>query len=309
MHRRWAVALAIFLCANAAPSSLSRVAAIQSRGTLHCGLAPNVPGFSVVRDDRHATGLDADLCRATAVTILGSADAARFVPLETVDQFLADDTIDIVFHGLTWKVERERRWGVAFTAVSFQDGQAFAVPRREAITHAAALDGRTVCVEAATIFAAAVRRALPRARILALPDAVAAEQAFRAGRCDAWSWDASSLFSALSRADGDEFRILPERLSHEPLAPIVRAGDSDLAALFRWTMAVLLGGEGGDAMPAPPQGIDVERGAAILAATGDYAAIYARNLEGAGQPAMDRGANRLVRNDGLMDPKKAGGPE
>lgn len=301
--------MAVMCAATAAASPPARLERIQARGTLNCGLAPAMPGFSVVLDESHAEGLDADLCRAMAVATLGSSDQARFVRLETVDQFLNDDEIDLVFHGLTWKPQREERWGIAFAAVTFHDGQAYAVRRDSGIAHAAELAGKTVCVENATIFSAAVMRARPAVRILELPDAKAVQTAFRAGRCDAWSWDASSLFAALSGEGGEAYRILPERLSHEPLAPIVRTSDVDLAAMLRWTMVVLLGGKGGVEPPSSSQTVGSQRARAIIEATGGFDAIYARNLQGPRRPLMDRGANRLRRDGGLMDPMTVGRPD
>lgn len=246
--------------ANAQRSS--RLDLIRARGTLGCGVPANMPGFSVVVDETDATGMDADLCRAAAATIFGVDGRARFIAVDTIDQFLADERIDMVFHALTWKPARERRWGIAFVARTFADGQALAVRSTDGITRASQLGGRTVCVEAGTIFAAAVMRMRPRVRVLALPDGSAAKGAFLAGRCEAWSWDASGLFAALSGLDGKDFRILSERLSAEPLSPIVRAADQDLADLFRQTLRKLV-------------------------ANGEYDQIISRNFTGPGHPRMD----------------------
>lgn len=192
-----------------------------------------MPGFSVVASTTDARGLDADLCRAVAQSIFGDPDRARFVPLATIDEFLGRDDIDLVFHGLTWKPAREKAWDVRFTAVSFRDGQTIAVRADDPARTAADLDGAPVCVERDSIFAGQLRRARPAIVQVPQPDATAARAAFNAGRCRGWSWDASSLFAALSHDRGASYRLLADRFSLELLAPIVRAGDDDLAKVMR----------------------------------------------------------------------------
>lgn len=288
MRLFWA-ALAVWAaspCADAAPPS--RLDMIRARGTLQCGLAPAMPGFSVVHDERHARGLDADLCRATAAAIFGTADAARFVALETVDQFLADDGIDLVFHGLTAKSVREARWGVSFAATSFDDGQAIVVRSDGPVRTAAQLTGQSVCAEAGTIFAGRLARARHDIRVLALPDAPSARRAFLAGRCAGWTWDASSLFSSLVGPDAGRYRILPGRFSHEPLAPIVRRSDGALAAVLSATIGVLKSAEMGAVAEPQVAGLRARWSRAVLTRFGDYGALYRLNLTGAERVAMDR---------------------
>ncbi|TZG27222.1 transporter substrate-binding domain-containing protein [Sphingomonas montanisoli] len=192
-----------------------------------------MPGFSLVIGPASATGLDADLCRAVARALLGDAAHARFVPIATIDQFRSDHTIDLVFHGLTAKPAREEAWGVRFAPVSFQDGQAIALHGDDPARTADDLDGAMVCVERDSIFAGQLRRARPNIRQLPQANATAARMAFQAGRCRGWSWDVSGLFSALSHDKAKRYRILPDRFSIEPLAPIIRAGDADLLKVAR----------------------------------------------------------------------------
>jgi general L-amino acid transport system substrate-binding protein len=279
------------LQAQAAAASQIRLEAIRARGVLTCGMAPDMPGFSIVRSATNAEGLDADLCRATAVKIFGSADRARFVALATIDDFRARADIDVVFHGLTWKAQREADWGVRFAAVTFYDGQTIVVRADDPATVAAALDGELVCVESGSIFAAVLRRKHPAIRQLEMSDALSALAAFKAGRCRGWSWDASSLSAALAGVGARTYRILPDRFSDEPLAPIVRAADTDLLAVLRATIAATLAAEAGGATGGS-----------------DYGRIYARNLAGENRVVMERGANRLVRDGGRMTSDSPGGP-
>ena len=74
-------------------------------------------------------------------------------------------------------------------------------------------------------------------------------QAYAAGRCDAYTTDASGLAAvrAGQLAGKGEHVILPERISKEPLGPIVRHGDDQWFDVVKWTLmgmieaAIILG--------------------------------------------------------------------
>jgi len=60
-------------------------------------------------------------------------------------------------------------------------------------------------------------------------------------RCGAYTSDSAQLAAARLRAPGGRtFLILPERISKEPLGPVVRRGDDDWLTLVRWVLFALL---------------------------------------------------------------------
>lgn len=66
--------------------------------------------------------------------------------------------------------------------------------------------------------------------------------AFFAGHCRAYTSDASQLAAVRLRAPGDPqtFEILPERISKEPLGPVVWGGDPEWTTLVRWVLYTLI---------------------------------------------------------------------
>ena len=69
-------------------------------------------------------------------------------------------------------------------------------------------------------------------------------QAYAAGRCDAYTTDASGLASfRLNLPNPDEHLILPEIISKEPLAFAVRKGDSQWATIVRWVHFLMVDAE------------------------------------------------------------------
>src|SRR5207248_11371429 len=58
-----------------------------------------------------------------------------------------------------------------------------------------------------------------------------------AGRCAAFSADLSELGAVRSvMRDGKQWDILPDRISKEPLAQVVRQGDDQFFNVVRWTV-------------------------------------------------------------------------
>src|SRR5436190_2026672 len=61
--------------------------------------------------------------------------------------------------------------------------------------------------------------------------------AFLAGRCDAITADRSVILSVRSMArDPSRYVILPEIISYEPLAPVVRPNDANWRDIVSWVV-------------------------------------------------------------------------
>jgi general L-amino acid transport system substrate-binding protein len=295
---------------------------VRAQDVLTCGITPNVAGFSRQDADGHWRGFDVDICRAIAVAIFGTADKVRFVAADSIEHFLASDEIDVALRGLTWTYGREVGRDLRFGPVVFFDGQGFLIRKRLGVTHAKQLAGRRICVlkgaaEAAlTRYFAARRLAL---RAVLFDDAEAAQAAFFAGACDALSRDGFELAAAqLARSDARLFRILPERLTREPLAPLLRRSDEAFFDIVRWAIFALIDAdalgissrtidridEGGNpdrhGFLHPPEATDFAWGwsTAIVKQVGNYGEIYARNL---GVPAgLSAGPNAPASRGGAL---------
>jgi hypothetical protein len=98
-----------------------RLEQIHSRGYLVCGVASNDPGFSVRQADGQFVGFEIDLCRAISAAIVGSSSKVHFQPLDTVHEFLEDGAIDLVFHRLTWTLNREAPGQLEFGPIYFYE--------------------------------------------------------------------------------------------------------------------------------------------------------------------------------------------
>ena len=71
-----------------------------------------------------------------------------------------------------------------------------------------------------------------------------ATKAYDSGRCDAYTTDASGLYSErLKMSNPDDHIVLPEIISKEPLGPSVRKDDVDWFQIVQWTHYALLTAE------------------------------------------------------------------
>jgi general L-amino acid transport system substrate-binding protein len=320
---RLAVLLVCMLGADPALAG-PRLDAIKSRGTLNCAVAQTEGGMGLRGPDGIFSGFEADLCRAVAITLFG-APKVNFLTLDTVPQFLASDA-DIAMRRLTWTFSREAGADLRFGPIVLYDGQTFLVKAEAGIANADALSGRRMCVSTDAAFVANLKRFFG-ARGLALniftfAARQEAEAAFFAGECDAFSADATELASALHArpALSSAYRILPERISKEPLAPLLRKGDDAFFDVVRWSILGLIAAEELGITPenleakrkdkdallrgffeAPnPEGFTPDWPALLVYQLGNYGLLYERHLGRNAPSRLERGANALAPFGGLI---------
>ncbi|HCP79926.1 MAG TPA: amino acid ABC transporter substrate-binding protein, partial [Pusillimonas sp.] len=152
--------------------------------------------------------------------------------------------------------------------------------------------------------------------------------AFAAGRCDVFSTDAAGLASIrVSRLKNpDDYQVLPEQISKEPLGPFVRQGDDAWLNIVKWTLMAMLNAEElgvtsdnvdeqlKSTNPRIQRLLGVTPGAGgnlglnekwaynIIHQVGNYGQSYARNVGMDSPLQIPRGLNRLWTDGGLMYP-------
>lgn len=310
----------------------STLAQVKARGTLNCGVNTGLAGFGAQDANGVWRGFDVDFCRAVASAIFGDANKVTFKPVTAEQRFVAlqSDEIDLLARNSVWTLSRDTQLGLDFPAVTFYDGQGFMVRRDSGISSIAELKGATVCVQAGTTGEWALGK-FDKLHQLAL-QAVAfhetqqAVSAYDAGRCVAYSSDASGL-AAWRTALGDPTAhvILPFLITKEPVGPVVRQGDNQWSDIIRWThFAMLIAEERGiDSANAEEarnssqdfevrllfgmagnmnDGLGLPRDCAynVIRQVGNYAESFERNLGRMTPLAMERGANALWNKGGLQ---------
>ena len=307
--------------------------AIKQRGQVICGVNTGLAGFSAADSQGNWSGLDVDVCRAIAAAVLGDGTKVRFVPLNAQQRFTAlqSGEIDVLSRNTTWTLTRDASLGLHFTGVTYYDGQGFMVPAKGKIRSAKQLKGATVCVQSGTTTEKNLTD-YSRANNLGIKPVVfekveAATGAYFAGRCQAYTTDASGLASVRNKEAKNpaDHIILPELISKEPLGPSVRRGDDEWFAIVKWVVFGLIEAEeygitqaNVDQMLNTSQDpvvlrilgksedtgklLGLERNWMVnaLKAVGNYGEIFERNVGPKTPLALPRGSNNLWNKGGFM---------
>ena len=335
---RFTLGAAIAAIAAAALASLPAHAgktldAIKARGQLNCGVNPSLPGFSAADSQGVWAGLDVDICKAIAATVLNDASKVKWTPLNASQRFavLQAGEIDILSRNTTWTLTRDASLGLNFTGVTYYDGQGFMVPKKSKVTSAKQLKGATICVQSGTTTEKNLtdysKAAGLNMKSVVFDTQEATNKAYFAGRCQAYTTDASGLASVRNKeaTNPDDHLVLPELISKEPLGPVVRRGDDEFFAIAKWVVFALLEAEeygitqaNVDQMKADSKdpvvqrilgtsedtgkllGLDKDWAYRAIKATGNYGEIFERNVGPKSALKLPRGANNLWNKGGLM---------
>ena len=307
------------------------LSAVRSRDVLVCGTSTGAAGFSLPDSQGNYRGIDSDICRAVAAATLNDINKIRWVPLTSTARFpaLQSGQIDMLARTATWTQGRDTANGLNFTAINFFDGQGFMLRKSLGVTKATDLRGASICVVSGSTNELNLA---DWARVNNVPYSPVvfeqndeARRSYLAGRCDAYSTDASQLAGLrASFPNPEEHVILPEIISKEPHSPVVRHGDDQWFDIVRWTFFALLTAEelgitaanvdshlnsqnpeirrllGDSGDHGPLMGLDRRWAFNAIKAVGNYGEIFERNL-GQGSPIkLARGLNDLWTRGGLM---------
>jgi general L-amino acid transport system substrate-binding protein len=215
--------------------------------------------------------------------------------------------------------------------VTYFDGQGFMVPAKAGLKSAKQLKGATVCVQSGTTTEKNLTD-FSRANKLDIKPVVfekldASTAAYFAGRCKAYTTDASGLASIRSKEakNPKDHVILPELISKEPLGPLVRRSDDEWFAIVKWVINGLIEAEEYGITAANVEqlkaettdpvigrivgktddtgkllGLDRDWMVRAIAATGNYGEIFERNVGEKTPLALKRGLNAQWSKGGLQ---------
>jgi general L-amino acid transport system substrate-binding protein len=309
--------------------------AVKAKGFVQCAVNTGLAGFSFADSQGKWTGLDVDLCKAIAAAMFGDAEKVKFTPTTAQQRFVAlqSGEVDVITRNATQTLLRDTSLGFNIAGVNFYDGQGFIVPAKSGIKSAKELNGATICVQPGTTtelnLADYFRANKMTFKPVVIEKADEIRAAFFSGRCDVYTTDASAL-AAVRVANtpapltADDFIILPEIISKEPLGPVVRHGDNQFADIVRWALYAMVEAEeygitsknvdemlksdnptikrilGVTPGMGKALGVDEKWVYNIVKQVGNYGESFDRNV-GAGSPLkIARGQNELWTKGGLQ---------
>jgi general L-amino acid transport system substrate-binding protein len=304
---------------------------VKQRGLLNCGVNTALPGFSQTDGKGNWMGIDVDYCKAIAAAVLGEPTKVRYVATPRLERFakLKAGDIDVLVRNTTWTSGRDNEATFSFAGVNYYDGQGFMVKASRPTKSVKDLDGSTICVGIGTTSELNLADYFASHHMTYKPIKFANHdetvQAYLSDRCDAYTADASSLYSVRVRqVRPADHVVLPQVISKEPLGPLVRQGDSQWFTIVRWVHFTLLNAEelgvtrgNVDAMfeSADPYvrrllglegdfgkelGLDHDFAVKVIKAVGNYGEIFERNVGSGSRLKITRGFNNLWNNGGLQ---------
>jgi general L-amino acid transport system substrate-binding protein len=323
------LALVVIFAAHSA--SAQTLKTVKDRGMLNCGSNGTLAGFGLPDAQGNWSGLDVDVCRAVAAAIFNDANKVKFVPLSAKDRFTAlqSGEVDVLARNTTWTSSRDSSLGLNFTGVDYYDGQGFMVRKALKVNSALELNGASVCVQQGTTtelnLSDFFRAHNMQVKTVTFATADEAVKAYDAGRCDAYTTDASGLYAERLRlANANDHIVLPEIISKEPLAPAVRHGDDQWFDIVKWALFAMINAEelnitsknidemtkstnpeikrfvGTEGNYGEQLGLTKDWAVRIVRLVGNYAEAFDRNV-GAGSPLkIERGLNKLWNKGGIQ---------
>lgn len=331
---RWlATGLVLGLAAfSAAPASAqATLDTVKKRGKLLCGVSPSSAGFAFADDKGVRRGFDVDICRAVSAAVFGDPGKVDFIPLNTNVRFqaLQSGEVDILSRQTTVTFSRDTALGLDFGPTVVYDGQGLMVHKKLGVKSATELKGAAICLLPGTTtlqnLADYFRPKNIQYEAVVFENTDEWRNAFFSGRCDVITSDRSDVASvrAVANNPGD-FVILPETISKEPLAPVVRQGDANWRDIVTWTVNALIAAEekginsdnvDQQAKSQDPEiqrmlGVTGDFGKALgldnkwahnaIKGVGNYAEMWERNLGEKTALGMSRGPNKLWTEGGLL---------
>ncbi len=305
----------------------------KQAGSITCGVPTGVPGFAMPDSQGKYSGFDIDFCRAiSAALFAGDPEKVKYVPLTAQQRFTAlqSGEVDILSNNTTWTLSRDTQLGFNFGPVVFYDGQGFMVPKKLNVKTAKELNGATICVQPGTTtelnLADYFRGNKMEFKPVVIEKLDEIYAAFFSGRCDVMTGDGSALAAQrIGRASNpDDYVVLTERISKEPLAPVVRHGDEEWHDIVDWVVYAMMEAEekgitqknvdemakseapdvkrmlGATPGMGKALGIDEKWAYNAIKLVGNYGEIFDKHL-GFGSPLkLERGYNNLWTKGGLI---------
>ena len=312
--------LAALLMAACSPSARAGAVLdrIRANKVIHCGGAPR-PGLVDLGEDGRASGLYLDLCRAIGAAVLGDDGRIDFRQYDSSKAFdgvrnAVDDVAflsasEIIDEGLASKILPGPTVFFESTNVMVTVGSPF--------QHLADLAGKPICFSLGSstqrhLEAWFAAHHLDFVR-MGYQEDVEFYDTYGAQVCPAMASELTTLADV--RLDGGvnhlTSRILPEPLAVFPVMANTPLEDPAFSAVVAWAVHSLLRAEiplaawssgGLDALHLEAAGLTLDKDwqKRMVASTGSYGDIFARNLGQASELKLSRGMNAPVQDGGLF---------
>lgn len=302
---------------------------VISRGDLNCGVYPDDPARSAINLEGQWQGFYVDFCRATAAAVLSNEDYVNYIEVGSTTRFtsLKESKTDVVMYSSTWTHGREDKYQLDFPAIYLFDGQGFIVRSATDIQSLDDLNNKTVCVTQDTSTHQNLMDLIENRKLNTKVLFSNGDSFFRGGPCDAYTADRLNLAAnKANRTDKPEnYRLLPDTISREPVGPMVRNDDAQWRRIIRAVVHALILAEekninasnvdqalaqsknaevqnllGKKGKIGEQLGLDSKWAYRAIKAVGNYGEIYNRHFGLNSKIGIERGINQPWTQGGIL---------
>jgi general L-amino acid transport system substrate-binding protein len=304
---------------------------IRAAHHMECGTVLGADDWNGEDVHGNLSALEAEVCRAVAVAILGDPGDLTITAFPAEPEALnalKAGTIQLAI-GISPSASTATQFGVAFGSPIFYDAQRLLVSKQSGITELAGLRDKLICAIDMSPPERVLRdemtaRGIPYG-LVAHSEQGEMDAAVAVRKCAGTGMESRLAQSRANfHAWVNNFVFLPERFGVNPMVPAYRYGDQKFGLVVDWTVSALIEAEvlgimqgnvaaaperqdmraeqllGRDFATAQALGLEHDWAAKVIAATGNYGEIFQRTT--GGPYHLDRGLNALWTQGGLMHP-------
>ena len=307
---------------------------VRASHALRCGVVGETQDWNKVDLHGNLSSLGAELCKAVAVSVLGSADAAKIGSFNVEGEALHAlhaGQIDVVM-GVTPSPGGRALNAVHYGAPIFYDPVQVMAHTEFHIAKLEDLAGKKVCAINGADTEGLISHALARRNIMyvafSFQEEGEMESGLLTGNCQAFVATLSKLGEIRQEYGSkiDDTVILPDRLTMLPVVAATADGDAAFGAVVDWTVYALQQAEvlgvtkanigpghddgdillerliGVDAQPARDLGLAPKWAVGLIGTLGNYGEIYQRTVGAGSAMRLPRGVNAVWSEGGLIVP-------
>ena len=229
--RRIVTAIALIGVFTVTFARADQLADVKRKGELVVGvLGTDEPNSFIDPATREFIGYEVDLAREVARKI-GVRPVFKQVSVAARIPELQQGLVDLLAASLTHNREREGQ--VDFGLTHLVTGQKVLVRKASGVRNVSELGGKRVVTVKGGTQGPNLLKAVPNAEVITFESSQQAFQALRQGKAVGYINDEVSLLADISKlgAARDDYLLLPQNLSVEPLAFGIRKGETTLKAI------------------------------------------------------------------------------
>ncbi|WP_082127408.1 transporter substrate-binding domain-containing protein [Calothrix sp. 336/3] len=203
------------------PCRASEFTDIQQRGYLKVAVKDNLPPLGFKDSQGNLQGLEIDLAQQIGQDLLGKTASVKFIPVNNRDRLtvILKHQADITIARVTATASRNRV--INFSVPYYFDGTRLLTKGTE-ITSLSELNKRKIAVLSGSSTIATIKYYLPQAELVGVKSYLEGRSLLDNGSVTAFAADGSILSGWVQ--ESPQYRLIPTKLSTEPLAVVMPKG-------------------------------------------------------------------------------------